>query len=188
MEFLTALWLPILLSAVFVFIVSSVVHMALPHHKADYKPLPGEDEILAAMRAESVPPGDYRFPFCNSMQELQSEEMLKKFNEGPVGVTTILPNGPMPMGKSLLFWFLYTLLISVFVAYLTNLAHVAGAESMPVFRTAGTVAVLAYATASIPESIWKGQSWGTTSRFAFDGILYGLATGIAFGWFWPAAA
>ncbi len=36
MAFLTELWLPILLSAVFVFIVSSIIHMALPIHKGDY--------------------------------------------------------------------------------------------------------------------------------------------------------
>ena len=36
MEFLSALWLPILLSAVFVFIVSSIIHMATPLHKGDF--------------------------------------------------------------------------------------------------------------------------------------------------------
>jgi len=30
---LAALWLPILLAAVFVFIASSIIHMVLPYHK-----------------------------------------------------------------------------------------------------------------------------------------------------------
>ena len=187
MEFLTALWLPILLSAVFVFVVSSILHMAIPHHKADHKGLPGEANVLAAMRAESVPPGDYMFPFCNSMKEMGSEEMLAKFEQGPVGFMTVY-SGPPAIGKSLLQWFLYSLLISVFAAYLTNLAHAPGTDAMAVFRTSGTVAVLAYATASIPNSIWKNLAWGTTMRFVFDGILYGLATGAAFGWLWPGQA
>ena len=38
---LAALWLPILLSAVIVFVVSSILHMALPFHKNDYRQLPG---------------------------------------------------------------------------------------------------------------------------------------------------
>lgn len=188
MEFLTALWLPILLSAVFVFVVSSILHMAVPHHKADHKPLPGEANIMAAMRAESVPQGDYMFPFCNSMKDMGSEEMVAKFEQGPVGFMTVYPSGQMAMGKPLLYWFLYSLLIGVFAAYLTNLAHAPGADAMAVFRTSGTIGVLAYATASIPNSIWKGVNWGTTARFVFDGILYGLATGAAFGWFWPGPA
>lgn len=187
MEFLTTLWLPILVAAVFVFVVSSVVHMVLPIHKADYKGLPGEANVLAAIRGESVQPGDYMFPFCTSMSEMGSDEMMAKFNQGPVGFITVLANGPMAIGKSLLTWFVYTLVIGVFVAYLTNLAHVAGADSMAVFRTAGTIGVLAYATGSVPNSIWKGTPWSTTARFIFDGILYGVATGAAFAWLWPSA-
>ena len=40
---ITELWLPILLSAVFVFIASSIFHMVIPLHKGDYKKLSGED-------------------------------------------------------------------------------------------------------------------------------------------------
>ena len=46
-----ALWLPILLSAVIVFIVSSIIHMALPVHKSDYRKLPDEEKALDALRA-----------------------------------------------------------------------------------------------------------------------------------------
>ena len=43
-----SLWLPILLSAVFVFLLSAVIHMALPWHKNDFKKMPDEDKIRAA--------------------------------------------------------------------------------------------------------------------------------------------
>ncbi len=33
---LSALWLPILLSAVIVFVASSILHMLLPYHRSDY--------------------------------------------------------------------------------------------------------------------------------------------------------
>lgn len=52
----------------------------------------------------------------------------------------------------------------------------------------GTVAVLAYAVTYIPDSIWKGLSWGVTAKFMFDGLIYGLVTAGTFGWLWPAAA
>ncbi len=39
---LSALWLPILLAAVIVFVASSIIHMILPYHKINYPPLPDE--------------------------------------------------------------------------------------------------------------------------------------------------
>ncbi len=61
---LTALWLPILLSAVIVFIASSIIHMVLPYHRSDYRQLPDEDKLLATLRAAGLKPGLYHFPFC----------------------------------------------------------------------------------------------------------------------------
>jgi hypothetical protein len=59
MQFLAALWLPILLSAVIVFIVSSIMHMVLPYHKSDYRQLPEEDKILASLRPAGLQKGVY---------------------------------------------------------------------------------------------------------------------------------
>jgi len=39
-----SLWLPILLSAVAVFLVSSVIHMVFQYHKTDFKKIPSEDQ------------------------------------------------------------------------------------------------------------------------------------------------
>ena len=44
---IVSLWLPIVLSAVLVFLFSSVVHMVLKYHRTDYAQLPGEAGILA---------------------------------------------------------------------------------------------------------------------------------------------
>jgi len=47
---LSALWLPILLSAVIIFVASSIMHMLLRYHASDYSQLPDEDNILSALR------------------------------------------------------------------------------------------------------------------------------------------
>jgi len=184
MEFLTDLWLPILVSAVFVFIASSVLHMAIPIHKGDHAPLPGEAAVLEEMRKHGVRPNDYSFPYCASMKELGSKEMLAKFEQGPVGFLTVLPSGPPAMGKSLLQWFLYSILISIFAAYLASVALGDAPNEAAIFRFTGTVAVLGYGVTSIPNSIWKGLRWSTTSKFIFDGIVYGLVTAATFAWLW----
>ena len=98
---------------------------------------------------------------------------------------TVLPNGVFNMGKSLTQWFLYSLVISVFAAYVTHAAVEPGASYLQVFMFAGTVAVMAYGLSYIPNSIWKGSSWVTTMKFMFDGVIYGLVTGGTFGWLWP---
>lgn len=188
MTTLAALWLPILLSAVFVFVASSVIHMALPMHKSDYKKLPNEASLLDAIRKVGVSPGEYLFPCPNSMKEMGSPEMLAKFNQGPVGSLVVRPSGPPCMGKALGQWFAFCLVISLFVAYLTGIAVAPGTDYMRVFRIAGTVAVLGYAFSNVTNSIWKGVSWGVTLKFAIDGVIYGLVTAGTFGWLWPAAA
>jgi hypothetical protein len=180
------LWLPIVLSAVFVFIASSLIHMCLPIHKSDCKKLPKEDGILDAIRAQNLRPGDYMFPGAASMKDMYSPEMIEKFNRGPVGILSVLPNGPFSMGISLVQWFLFSLLISIFVAYIASIGLARGAAAMDVFRLAGSAGILGYAATSIPNSIWKGLSWKITAKFIADGIVYGLATGAAFAWLWPS--
>ena len=74
---LGALWLPILLSAVIVFLASSVVHMALLWHKNDYPRLPREDEVMAALRPLAIPPGDYMVPRASTREEMQTPEFTE---------------------------------------------------------------------------------------------------------------
>ena len=48
MSLLGALWLPIVLSALLVFVVSAIIHMVLKYHNRDYKQLPNEVAVRAA--------------------------------------------------------------------------------------------------------------------------------------------
>ncbi len=185
---LTELLFPILLSAVFVFVVSSILHMVIPIHRGDFAKLPGEEKLLEAMRSENLQPGSYMFPCAESMKDMGTPEMIEKCNKGPVGFMTVIPNGPPAMGKNLMMWFIYSIIISIFVAYIAGLGLERGAEYMIVFRMTCTAAILGYAASAMVDSIWKGQKWSITLKFIFDGVLYGLVTAGTFAWLWPDAA
>ena len=182
---LTHLWMPILLSAVFVFIASSLVHMVIKWHNQDYHQLPNEDAIMEAIRKGAPAPGMYMFPNCSDHKELKSEAMKKKFEEGPMGLLYLSPAGMPNMGKSLGFWFLFNLVVAFCVAYLVSRTVPEGAHYLKVFRVAGTVAFLAYAAGTVPSSIWMGKPWKVTFKEIGDGLIYGLVTAGAFGWLWP---
>lgn len=181
---LFALWLPILLSAVIVFVASSIIHMVLPYHRSDYKQLPDEDKLRAALRSAGLQPGLYHFPFCTH-KEMNTPAAQEKFKEGPVGFVTIFPSGPPNMSKFLGLWFVYCLIIGVFTAYLTGRTVAFGAHYRVVFRVAGTAAFLAYGLGPMVNGIWKGQPWSVVFKEAFDGLVYALLTAGTFGWLWP---
>ena len=180
----TQLWLPIVLSAVAVLAISSIIHMLLPYHRSEYKKLPNEDGLLDTMRKNGVAPGLYVFPHCQH-KEMKSPEMVEKFKRGPVGMLTVMPSGPMAMGKYMTMWFLFCLLIGVFVAYLAGRTLSAGTPYLAVFRVAGTVAFMGYGVGALTDSIWKGQRWSATLKHVFDGLVYALLTAGFFGWLWP---
>jgi hypothetical protein len=182
---ISSLWLPILAAAVLVFIVSSILHMVLKYHQSDFRPLPKEGETLAALRSAGLTPGLYQFPYCSSPKEMGNEEVVAKFEQGPVGLLTVMPSGPMAMGKYLTSWFLYSILVSVFAAYLSGRTLAAGTDYLTVFRVAGTAAFMAYGLSCLVDSIWKGIPWSSTLKNVFDGLVYALVTGGAFGWLWP---
>lgn len=182
---LSSLWLPILLSAVLVFVASSIVHMALGYHRSDYDMLANEAAVLEALRAASVTPGNYAFPRMSSPKDMSSPEMQEKFKKGPVGIMNVISSGPPAMPKLLAQWFTYSLVVSVFAAYLAGRALGPGTPYLAVFRVAGTVAFLAYASTHATDPIWKGERWGTALKHMFDGLVYGLLTAGVFGWLWP---
>ncbi|MBI3662043.1 MAG: hypothetical protein HY234_03210 [Acidobacteria bacterium] len=182
---LTALWMPILLSAVVVFVASSIIHMALPYHKSDYKKLPNEEKVLEALRALGLAPGSYHFPHCGSHKDMKTPEHTEKLNKGPIGLMTVFPAGVPNMGKYLGTWFAYCLVVSVFVAYVAGRTLGPGTQYLAVFRIAGTVGFLSYGIAHAHASIWEGRAWSTTFKFFFDGLVYGALTAGVFGWLWP---
>jgi hypothetical protein len=182
---LTALWMPIVGSAILVFVASSIIHMALPVHKNDYQKLPNEDKVLEALRAQGIGPGFYHFPRCESHKEMKNPEYIAKLNKGPIGLMTVFPNGQPNMAKYLGTWFAYCLVVSVFVAYVAGRTLGAGTPYLAVFRIAGTVGFLSYGIAHAHASIWEGRAWSTTFKFFFDGLVYGCLTAGMFGWLWP---
>jgi len=182
---LTALWLPILLSAVFVFILSSVIHMFTPWHKGDYPALPNEDAFRGAVGPLNIPPGDYVVPRVGSMADMKSPAFQEKMKQGPVVMMTVMPNGVSGMGKQLTLWFLNALVVSVFAAYVTGRALGQSSPYLHVFRFAGATAFCGYSLALAQASIWYRKNWGTTIRSMIDGLLYALVTAGTFGWLWP---
>jgi hypothetical protein len=117
---LSALWLPILLSSVLVFVASSIIHMFLPWHKNEYPKVPNEKETMDALRPLAIPPGDYMMPRCEGNQEMHSPEFTEKLKQGPVMVLTVLPNGPFSMGRNLTLWFIYCVVVGTFAAYVAD--------------------------------------------------------------------
>lgn len=188
MTSLVSLWLPIVLSAVFVFVVSSLIHMVLHFHQSDYAKLPDEDGVLDALRQRGVGAGQYMFPCAASMKEYQSPEMQAKLQRGPTGYLVVRGGHCVNMGKALGQWFAFCLVIGLVVAYIAGVTLAPGSDGLRVFRITATTAMLAHACSGVPDSIWKGIRWATTWRFVFDGVLYGLTTGATFAWLWPAAA
>lgn len=182
---LGTLWLPILLSAVLVFLASSVIHMASPWHRNDYPRIPREDEVMAALRPLAIPPGDYMVPRANTRAEMQAPEFAEKLRQGPVMVVTVIPSGPFSMGRSLGLWFLYLVAVAIFAACVATRSLAAGAEYTTVFYLVAVTSFGGYALALWQMSIWYRRAWSTTIKATIDGVVYALLTAGVFGWLWP---
>jgi hypothetical protein len=182
---LTSLWAPILLSAVIVFVASSILHMVLPFHRKDFRKLAAESDVMDALRRFDIPPGDYLMPSPESPAMMKSPEFLEKMNKGPVVMMTVMPSGPPTMGPSLALWFVYCVVVGVFAAYVGGRALGPGAPYLDVFRFAGTVAFVGYSLALWQGTIWYKRAWRTSLISTVDGLIYGLLTAGTFGWLWP---
>jgi hypothetical protein len=182
---LTSLWAPILLSAVIVFLASSIIHMVLGYHNNDFERLPQEDAVMDALRPFGIPPGDYLAPWAGSNAERQTPAFNEKLKRGPVIAMTAFAPCSWRMGGRLMQWFLFGVLISVFAGYVAGRTLPAGTEYLEVMRISGTVAFAGYALAHLPASIWYDRKWSTTLKNMFDGLVYALLTGGTFGWLWP---
>lgn len=179
------LWLPILLSAIIVFVVSGILHMALPWHKNDYLKVPNEDQVRSALRPLAIPPGDYMMPRPTGREEMRSPEFAEKVRQGPNMMLTVLPNGPMPMRRNFILWFLFALTVGVFAAYVAGRALPVAAPYLAVFRFVGVTAFIGYSVALWQDSIWYARSWSITAKATIDGLIYALLTAGTFGWLWP---
>jgi len=182
---LSALWLPILLGAVLIFVTSSIIHMGPFWHRSDFPQVPDEARARAAIGALNIPPGDYMLPRCKTNEEMRSPEFLQKMVEGPVWIFTVRPNGSLGMGKALFQWFAYIVVIALFAGYVAAIALPAGAHYLTVFRFVGTSAFMAFSLGLLHDSIWYSRQWSTTFKLMFDGLIYSLVLAGTFGWLWP---
>jgi hypothetical protein len=182
---LPELWLPILLSAVAVFIASALAWMVLPHHKKDIQFAPDEGPLLEGIARAKLKAGQYMFPTCTSAKDLKDPQVKARWDAGPWGM--ILLRGTKPnLARNLVSAFIFYLVVGVFVGYLSALALDSGAPFRSAFRVAGTAAVIAYCLGGIPNAIFFGRSARAVVMDTIDGIVYGLITGAIFGWLWPA--
>jgi hypothetical protein len=181
---LAALWLPIVLSAAIVFIASSIMHMVLPYHRGDYKRLPDEEKVGAAIREAGVTRGLYMFPFADHKQ-MKEPAVQEKFKQGPVGTMIIRQSGAINLVPFLVQWFVYCLVVGFFTAYIAAHTLAAGVNYLEVFRVVGAVAFMAYGVGTLANGIWKGEPWSMVVKEVIDGLIYGLLTAGVFGWLWP---
>lgn len=182
---LASLWLPIVLSGVFVFIASALINMLFKFwHAPDYRGFSNEDEIRAAIRNGNPGPGQYTLPYCGP-EAMKEPAMKEKFAQGPVGMVILRRSGSVNMGVSLLQWFLFCLLVSLVCAAIAVHAVAPGANHHLVFHTIALAALLGYAFGSFPDAIWWGFPWRTAIKHIVDGFIYAVITGATFMWLWP---
>lgn len=182
---LPQLLIPIILSAVLVFIASSLIHMVFKWHNKDYGRLSNEDEVRAAINKGNPAPGQYVMPWAMGPESFKDPECQKKFVEGPVAVMYIKTPGVPKMGPQLGTWFGFNVVVSIFVAYIASRTLPQGTEYLRVFQVVGATGFVSYALGEIPLAIWMGKPWAVAFKDVLDGLIYGLLMGGAFGWLWP---
>lgn len=182
---LLSLAIPILLSAVIVFVASSIIHMVLTYHRSDYGRVPDEDDVQELLRRVNIAPGDYVLPYAGSPAAMKQPEFVEKVKKGPIVMMSVRPGGMPSMGANLVQWFLCSVLVSLFAGYIASRTLAPGTDYRAVFRLVGTVAFMGYSLALLQNSIWFMRKWSATVKAMADGLLYGLLTGGTFGWLWP---
>lgn len=182
------LLLPAGVAAVLAWIASILVHLVLKYHNSDYNQLENELDVASALGATKPAPNIYNLPFCTDMKALEDDGMKRRFEDGPVALITVLPNGLPPMGKLIGLQVAYFLIGALLIGYCVSLALAPGAPYMQVFRVTSAVAFLAYGWAVIPFAIWYGHPWSVTAKYLLDALIYGLVTAGAYAWLWPAPA
>ena len=186
MPFITELWLPIVVAAVGVFIASSLIHMVFKWHNSDYLKFANEDDVRAAIRAASPPPGQYAVPYCSDMKQMGSPEMQKKFTEGPIAWVTLRAPGMPSMGPMLGQWFVMNLVVAAFAGYVASKTlTIYSASFLGVCREVGVLTFLAYAGGSVSNGIWMGKPWRSVAKEVLDAIIYGAVSGLVFAWLMP---
>jgi hypothetical protein len=188
MSFLAQLWLPIVVSALLVFVLSAVTHMMVPFRLTEWGHLKTQDAIQASLRGTA--PGLYVFPTPADAKERGKPEAMQKVAEGPSGWLTLVHPGPMSWVRNLGLSLAMNLFVSFGAAYIATLTL--GAVPLQlfphervVFRVISTIGFFAYAAGPIYDAIWFWKPWKSLAMTAVDSLAYGLVMGVTFSMLWP---
>jgi hypothetical protein len=183
----TTLVLPLIVSAILVFVASSIIHMVLPYHRNDVLRMPAEKEaeFLETLRRLNLSPGDYAAPHAGSMAGMKDPAFVAKMSKGPLVFMTAAPGMAPAMGKNLAQWFVYIIVVNCFAGCFAARVLSIGSSYDAVFCFIGATAFMGYAMALPQHSIWYRRNWLTTAKSMFDGLVYASLTAGVFGWLWP---
>lgn len=182
---LASLWLPILVSSVAVFVLSTAVCMALPHHKNDWKRLADEEGFLDAVRGQMLAAGMYMYP-SYSPGDMKSPESKARWARGPWGLLIVRPGEPS-MGRLMSAWLLFMVVVAVFVAYVVGHGNGPGTDAWRIFRVTSAMAWIVFGGAAIPGFVWDGKPGSYAAKAIVDALFFALAMGAVFAWMWPKA-
>jgi len=180
-----SLLLPIIFAAIAVFLLSAVLHMALPWHKRDYTAVPNEEAALAALGSLAIPPGDYNVPGPIRPDGSRNPDFMPRLKSGPLYLMTVTKPNAFNMGNTLGVWFCVTVLVAAIAACAAGSIVAPGGDGHDIFHIAGGATFLAYSFGEWPLAIWYHRKWSTVLRNTVDALLYGAATGLIFVWMWP---
>lgn len=182
---LMQLWLPIVIATILAWISSSLIHILLKYHNADYQRLDNEADVAAAIGAGSPQKGVHSIPYCIDMKEMADPALQKKFSDGPVAFVTVFDNGMPNMPKLIGQQIIFFLIGCTLIAYCATLSLTAGTPYMEVFRLVSAIGFLTFGWGQVPFGIWYGHRWATVGRFLLDALIYGLIVAGVFAWLWP---
>jgi hypothetical protein len=181
---LPMLWLPIVLSAVFVMLGSTVVWMVLKYENAEWKSIPNEDHFLDAVRKLNIPaPGQYVFP--HMMGSADPSAAMKKAETGPTGVLLLRKPMKWSMAPMLVKAFIFFLVVSFFTAYVASHSLARGTEYLRVFQVVGATAFMGYGLGIWSDTIWFARTRSSAIRVGISALIYACLTAGTFGWLWP---
>lgn len=182
----TSLWLPIIASAVVVFLVSFITHMVLKYHRNDFGKMGNEDGVLDAIRKSGAGAGEYMMPsHPGGADAMKDPVWLEKMKRGPVAIITLRTPGDIGFGKSLAQWFVFLLVVNTFAGYVAGVALGPGVDYLAVFRIVGTVAFVGYGLGAWQTYIWSSKPLRNVLLANMDGLIYALFAAGTFGWLWP---
>ena len=185
MEFFIDLWIPIVVATLALHFSSMIAWVVLTHHHGDHAVLPGEEDLMDWVGDQKIPAGSYMFPYANTSTELNSKEYQQRYKTGPRGALHIYH--PVNMVVNMAKTLLYFLVTVATIGYITHVACPPNIETtnfLRVFRIAGTIGILTYASSGVLDRIWFVRKIWTS---VLDGIAFGLIAGLLFAVLWPYA-